>query len=83
MQVPEKRYTGHMMPQKSFEVIANILAIKQLNEWTTEMDEALEQAMLKALNCDNRLSLKTREKIFKNFMEEMKKSTEERSKKVS
>jgi hypothetical protein len=70
-QIPQKRVEGYMMPKITFDVIAHNLAEVRFNEWAEELGAAVGRAMDKSLNMDNRLSIKTREKIFGSFVNEI------------
>jgi hypothetical protein len=68
-QIPQKRVEGHMMPKTTFSTIAELL----FNQYAAELGARAGRAMDKALNMDNRLSAKTRQKIYENFIAEVKK----------
>lgn len=57
------------MPQKTFNKITFTLAQLQFNQWAEELGAKVDEAMNTALNIDNRLSHKTKQKIFDNFVE--------------
>jgi hypothetical protein len=68
-QVPQKKVEGYMMPKVTFNTIAELL----FNQYAIELGERAGRAMERALNMDNRLSIKTRQKIYENFIAEVKK----------
>ncbi|MCM8710523.1 hypothetical protein M2651_05720 [Clostridium sp. SYSU_GA19001] len=61
-----------MMQKKTFNKIAYTLATLQFNEWAEELGKKVDEAMNTALNIDNRLSMKTKQKIFDNFVSVIK-----------
>lgn len=71
-QIPQKRIEGCMMPKKTFDTISQAIAAAQFNTWAEELGAKVDEAMNKALNIDNRLSQKTRKKIFDNFIKTIK-----------
>jgi uncharacterized Fe-S cluster protein YjdI len=58
-----------MMQKKTFNQVAFTLAKMQFNEWAEELGNKVDAAMNTALNIDNRLCIKTKEKIFNSFVE--------------
>lgn len=68
-QIPQKRVEGYMMPKVTFNRIADTIATIQFNEWAEELGTKVDKAMNTALNIDNRLCIKTKEKIFNSFID--------------
>lgn len=71
-QIPQKRVEGYMMPKVTFNRIADTIATMRFNEWAEELGDKVDEAMNTALNIDNRLCAKTKEKIFNSFVEVIK-----------
>lgn len=61
-----------MMSKKSFETVAFTLATLRFNEWCKELNKTVFDAFNSAVNIDNRLSFKTKDKIYQNFVQEVK-----------